>query len=168
MVSFLDSTGRSYSLAAHQLPSARGQGEPLTGKLSPPTNANFCAIHTGAESDLVLMSSDAGYGYVCRYGDMVSNKKTGKAQISLPSQAKVLVPKTVDAIEDSFVVSVSNCGRMLIFPLADLPMLSRGKGNKIINIPSSKLQAREEYMVDIIVYQPGQTLMVYSLSLIHI
>ncbi len=162
MVSFLDSTGRSYSLAAHQLPSARGQGEPLTGKLSPPTNATFCSICTGAENDLLLMSSDAGYGYICRYGDMISNKKAGKAQISLPKQAKVLTPKSVNNIEDSFIVSVSSSGYMLIFPLADLPVLPRGKGNKIINIPGNKLQSREEYMVDVIIYQSGQTLLIYS------
>ena len=162
MISFLDSTGRSYSLAAHQLPSARGQGEPLTGKLSPPANAKFSALTVGNEDDLFLMSSDAGYGYTCRYGDMISTKKAGKAQINLPKGASILMPKTIAQVESSYIVAVSNQGRMIVFPLSDLPTLARGKGNKIINIPSAKLQSREEFMIDVIVYQEGQTLKVHS------
>ncbi len=161
-VAFLDSTGRCYCHPAHSLPSARGQGEPLTGKLSPPAGAEFCALATGSEQQLLLLSSDAGYGYVCKFADMQTNKKAGKVQLSLPKGGLVLPPKKLNNVDEDYVVAVTNAGRMLVFPIIQLPQLAKGKGNKIINIPSSKVQSREEYMIDVAVMQPGQTLFVHS------
>ena len=158
----LDSTGRSYALPAHTLPSARGQGEPATGRLSAPSGAVFCGVLIGDESQPVLMASDAGYGFVAKLGDLFTKNKAGKAALSLPKGARVLSPQLVGDIEGSSIAAVSNEGRMLVFPLADLPQLAKGKGNKIINIPSSRVQAREEFVVAVAVIGEGEQLLVHS------
>ena len=138
-----DSTGRSYSLPSHQLPSARGQGEPLTGRINPPSGATFEALLTGVDADRYLLASDAGYGFVGRFADLQTKNKAGKAVLSLPKGAGVLQPGSVgSADETAMVAAVSNEGRLLVFPLTDLPELSRGKGNKIIGIPTPRAAAR--------------------------
>ena len=156
----LDSSGRSYSIAARGLPSARGQGEPLSGKLSPPSGASFEGLMMGADDDLYLLSTDAGYGFVAKLGDMHANKKAGKSLITVPKGGRVQAPVAVDSFEETLLVSISSEGRMLIFPVADLPVMARGKGNKILNIPSAKLQAREEYMLAVAVMRQEDTLIV--------
>lgn len=158
---FLDSTGRSYSLPAHSLPSARGQGEPLTGKLSLPPEAIFCTLTTGENDQWILLTSDAGYGYICRFSDMLTNKKAGKVQLVLPKASKILAPKQVNDLPASDIVAVTNVGRMLIFPLSQLPQLQRGKGNKIIHIPTPKLQSREEFMIDTAIWEPQKELQIH-------
>ncbi len=158
----LDSTGRSYALSAHTLPSARGQGEPATGRLNAPSGATFCGILLGDEDQRILMATDAGYGFVAKLADLHTKNRSGKTAISVPKGARVLAPVTVESLENAMVVAVSNEGRMLSFPISDLPELARGKGNKIINIPSSRLQAREEWMMAVAVISPGQQLLVYS------
>ncbi|MGX5174837.1 DNA topoisomerase IV subunit A [Aliikangiella sp. IMCC44653] len=161
-VVFLDSTGRSYALPAHTLPSARGQGEPLTGKLNPIAGATFVDAIMGTDEQRFLFASDAGYGFVAKFSDTVTRTKNGKALLSLPSGAKVLHPAAVDDYQNQLCVAVSNEGRMLVFPIADLPQLSKGKGNKIIGIPAAKLQLREEFVVSIAVVEKSQSLLVYS------
>ena len=158
----LDSSGRSYSIAARGLPSARGQGEPLSGKLSPPSGASFEGLMMGADDDLYLLSTDAGYGFVAKLGDMHANKKAGKSLITVPKGGRVQAPVAVSSLEETLLVSISSEGRMLIFPVADLPVMARGKGNKILNIPSAKLQAREEYMLAVAVMRQEDTLIVYA------
>jgi len=151
-VVFIDSSGRSYSLGAHTLPSARGQGEPLTGRLNPVSGAQFISVLMAPSDDqLVLMSSDAGYGYLCKFSDLLANKKAGKAALSLPKGAKVLPPVLIDDQESDQIVAVTNEGRMLVFPIRDLPILGKGKGNKIISIPSTRVMSREEFVVSIAV-----------------
>ena len=159
---FLDSTGRSFSLAAHSLPSARGQGEPLTGRLSPVAGASFMVVIMGKDEQPILFASDAGYGFVGTIGDLFTRNKNGKAMIKLPKGAKVLKPCRVEDYGNDLIAAVSNEGRLLIFPIADLPKLAKGKGNKIISIPSSRVQTREEYVVGIEVIQEGQSLTVHS------
>ncbi len=158
----LDSTGRSYSLPTHTLPSARGQGEPLTGRLNPPSGAEFSGLLLGEETQNLLLASDAGYGFVATLADLHTKNRAGKSALSLPKGGRVLPPVLVDDVAESLVVAVSNEGRMLVFALADLPVLARGKGNKMINIPSSRLQAREEFVVTVAVIRPGQQLLVHS------
>ena len=156
-----DSTGRSYSLPSHQLPSARGQGEPLTGRINPPSGATFEALLTGVDADRYLLASDAGYGFVGRFADLQTKNKAGKAVLSLPKGAGVLQPGSVgSADETAMVAAVSNEGRLLVFPLSDLPELSRGKGNKIIGIPTPRAAAREELMVGAVVLVPGNVLQI--------
>lgn len=159
---FLDTTGRSYAIPAHTLPSARGQGEPLTGRLNPIAGATFIDTLMGADEQEYLFASDAGYGFVAKFADTVTRTKNGKALLSLPSGAKVLSPQMVSDYDNQLCVAVSNEGRMLAFPIADLPQLSKGKGNKIIGIPAAKLQLREEFVVSVAVVSPGESLLVYS------
>lgn len=161
-VVLLDSFGRSYSLAAHQLPSARGQGEPVTGRLNPPSGASFEGLLMGADKQRVLLASDAGYGFVTRLEEMYSKNKAGKAALTLPKGGRVLPPIVFDQIEGSWLVAISNEGRMLVFPVSELPELSRGKGNKIIGIPSARLQARDEYVISVNVISENDTLQVFS------
>lgn len=156
-----DSTGRYYSLAGHTLPSARGQGEPATGRLNLPSGALFTHVIMGADDQKVLMGTDAGYGFVTKIGDLFTKNKAGKAIVSIPKGGRILQPKMVKP-QDSHIAAVSNEGRMLVFPIADIPELSRGKGNKIINIPGSRLQSREEFVVDYAVVSENDSLVVHS------
>ncbi len=159
---FLDSSGRSFALPAHTLPSARGQGEPLTGRLNPIAGSVFVDTIMGTDDQEFLFSSDAGYGFVAKFSDTITRNKNGKALLSLPSGSKVLKPQPVMDYSNQLCVAISNEGRMLVFPIADLPQLSKGKGNKIIGIPAAKLQLREEFVVAVAVVSPGQSLLAYS------
>ena len=158
----LDSTGRAYTLPTHQLPSARGQGEPLTGRINPPSGATFEGLLTGAEGDRYLLASDAGYGFVVQFGQLQAKNKAGKAVLTLPKGAHVLPPAAIAQGEEPLVVVATNEGRMLVFPLADLPEMARGKGNKLIGIPSARAAAREEFVAGLCVVTEGDTLQVTS------
>ena len=158
----LDSTGRSYALAAHTLPSARGQGEPATGRLNAPSGATFCGLLMGDDEQKVLLATDAGYGFVAKMADLYTKNRSGKALISIPKGGQILPPIANVSVNGALVVAISNEGRMLAFPLAELPELARGKGNRIINIPTSRLQAREEFMLTVAVVAEGQSLVIYS------
>ncbi len=159
---FLDSTGRSYSLPVRLLPSARGQGEPLSGKINPPSGASFKGVMMGGGADHYLLSTDAGYGFVAKLEDMHANKKAGKALLTVPKGGEVLAPVNAENYSESMLVAISNIGRMLVFPLTDLPVMARGKGNKIMNIPSAKLATREEFMLAVVVLSPKDALMIYA------
>jgi topoisomerase-4 subunit A len=156
----LDSTGRAYTLPSHNLPSARGQGEPVTGRINPPSGATFEGLMMGAEEQLYLLASDAGYGFVARLGDLQSKNRSGKAALTLPKGARVMQPAPVSAVEGAHVAAVSNEGRMLVFPLADLPQMARGKGNKIIGIPGARVQSRDEFVVAVQVLGEQDSLVV--------
>ena len=148
---FIDSTGRAYSVQTHSLPSARGQGEPLTGRVNPPSGATFEGLCVGDTSDCYLMASDAGYGFVVQHGDMVSKNKAGKALLTLPKNARVMSPVPVQG-EDQLLAAITNEGRMLVFPLSELPKLGRGKGNKIISIAAARAAERVEILVALAVF----------------
>ncbi|MFL0803543.1 MAG: DNA topoisomerase IV subunit A [Agarilytica sp.] len=157
----IDSTGRSYSMPAHNLPSARGQGEPVTGKLNPPSGATFEGLLMGDDTQRVLLASDAGYGFVAKLSDLSSKNKAGKTALNLPKGGRVLNPVLIHD-DQKWLAAVSNEGRMLVFPISELPELARGKGNKIINIPSARVLSREEFVVAISVISEGQVLKVLS------
>jgi topoisomerase-4 subunit A len=159
---FLDSAGRSYSLPAHTLPSARGQGEPLTGRLTPPKGASFRGVLGGEGEQWYLVASDAGYGFLVQLKDLYAKNKAGKALLSLPKGAKVLQPAAITDPESDRVVAITNEGRMLVFPISELPALSRGKGNKIIGIPSKRVAGREEFVVAIASVPEGGSLTAFS------
>ncbi len=158
----LDSTGRAFTVAAHTLPSARGQGEPLTGRINAASGVAFLGMMMGSDSQLMLMASDAGYGFVGKLGDFISKNKSGKAVLNLPKGGRVMQPVPTSEDEEMHVVAVTSEGRMLVFPQADLPVMSRGKGNKLIGIPSARVAAREEYVVGLSVMTPSQVLRVYA------
>jgi topoisomerase-4 subunit A len=159
---FLDSTGRTYSLPAHSLPSARGQGEPLSGRVNPPSGATFEGVLIGENTIDVLLTSDAGYGFVAKIGDLISKNKAGKAVLKLPKGSEVLSALILANYDEDYIVSVTNEGRMLMFPLTDLPRLARGKGNKVISIPSARVADRIEFVVAIAVLSNKDTLTVHA------
>ncbi len=159
---FIDSTGRSYSLAAHSLPSARGQGEPLTGRLQPPPGATFECVLLPDDSALYVIASDAGYGFVVKGEDLQAKNKAGKALLSLPAGALVVPPKPLANREDDWLAAVTTEGRLLLFPVRDLPQLGKGKGNKIIGIPGERVASREEYLTDLAVLPVGSTLVLQA------
>ncbi len=159
---FIDSTGRSYSLAAHTLPSARGQGEPLTGRLTPPPGASFECVLLPDDEALYVIASDAGYGFVVKGEDLQAKNKAGKALLSLPAGARVVAPRPLASREDDWLAAVTTEGRLLVFPVRDLPQLGKGKGNKIIGIPGERVASREEYLIDLAVLPSGATLVLQA------
>jgi topoisomerase-4 subunit A len=163
---FLDSTGRTYSLPAHTLPSARGQGEPLTGRLDPPSGARFVAVLGETPDTRVLIASDAGYGFIARIEDLYAKSKSGKAVLNLPSGAEVLVPIPIGTGEESLrrgrLAAATTSGHLLVFPVAELPEMPRGKGNKIIGIPTARAAAREEWLAALAVVPENGQLIVRS------
>ncbi|MFM2484720.1 DNA topoisomerase IV subunit A [Celerinatantimonas yamalensis] len=146
-VVFVDSSGRSFSLLPHTLPSARSQGEPLTGRFDLVAGEMFTHV-VSAESDdqLFVLSSDAGYGFICKFSDMISKTRNGKALLTLPTGSKVMTPIPVTMLAHDQCLAITNEGRMLLFPLTSLPELAKGKGNKIIGIPSARVKNREEFV----------------------
>jgi len=156
-----DTSGRFYALPGHTLPSARGQGEPATGRLNLPSGALFTDVLMGEDDQKILLGTDAGYGFIAKIGDLYTKNKAGKAVVSIPKGGRILNPKVVNDTE-ALIAAVSNEGRMLVFPIADLPELARGKGNKILNIPGSRLQSREEFVIDYAIVPQGSSLVVHS------
>ena len=162
-VVFLDSVGRSYSLPAHTLPSARGQGEPLTGRLDPPQGARFVALLGGDAPDArYLLASDAGYGFIVRLEDLYAKPKAGKAVLTLPQGAKVLVPVPLGDPAGARLAAATSDGHLLLFPVSELPEMPRGKGNKILSLPAAKSDARDERMVALAVVPSGGSLVLIS------
>jgi len=156
---FIDSNGKAYSIPSHSLPSARGMGEPITGRLSADSGVQFISSVIGNDESRFLIMNTAGYGYISEYKNMISNKKTGRAFMKLPENAKML--KAIPIRDDhSYIAAVSNIGKLLIFELKELPVLGKGKGNKIINIPKDKLKAGEEFMAHAQVLSDGSSLMI--------
>ena len=142
---FLDSNGKAYSVPSHSLPSARGMGEPITGRLNADSGVQFISSVIGTEGSKFLIMNTAGYGYISEYQNMISNKKSGRAFMKLPDNAKML--KAIPLKDNhTHIAAVSNIGKLLIFNIEELPILGKGKGNKIINIPKDKLAAGEEFM----------------------
>jgi topoisomerase-4 subunit A len=156
---FLDSTGRSYALPAHKLPSARGHGEPLASQLNPPPGATWSGVLMGDPNDLYLLASDAGYGFVCKLGDLVTDRKAGKAVLKVPKGAKALPPQRVTSMEDDWLATATTKGNMLVCAVGDLPPMEKGKGEKILAIPGARVAKREEYLAGIAVFKEGQSLL---------
>ncbi|HMB52060.1 MAG TPA: DNA topoisomerase IV subunit A [Thermoanaerobaculia bacterium] len=144
---FLDSTGRVYSLPAHTLPSARGQGEPISSSVTPPPGARFIGVAIGEPDDRVLLATTAGYGFVARLGDLHTNYRAGKAAVTVPSGAEPLPPQPVADPENDHVAAATSSGYLLVFPIAELPQMPKGKGNKIVSIPKKRLKSGDEVMV---------------------
>ncbi|HDS1776477.1 TPA: DNA topoisomerase IV subunit A [Pseudomonas putida] len=158
----IDSTGRSYSLAAHSLPSARGQGEPLTGRLTPPPGATFECVLLPDDDALYVVASDAGYGFVVKGEDLQAKNKAGKGLLTLPNGAKVMTPRPVADREQDWLAAVTTEGRLLVFKVSDLPQLGKGKGNKIIGVPGDRVASREEFVTDLAVIPEGATLVLQA------
>jgi topoisomerase-4 subunit A len=158
---FLDSTGRAYSLVAHSLPSARGLGEPMSSRVDPPDGAKWRGVMIGEPEDLWLVASDAGYGFTVRLKEAYASKKAGKTLLNIPEGALVLPPAPVPG-DDALVAVTSKDGKLLVFPVKDVPELPRGKGNKLFDIPSKKFADREDFITGMTVVAKDKSLVVRS------
>ncbi len=161
---FLDSTGRVYSVIAGTLPSARGQGEPLSSRFKPPDGAAFCGAMIGDNDQKYLLASDAGYGFVATLEDLASRNKAGKAVLRVPAGGKAVVPAVVPKGRECLIAAVSSIGRLLLFEMDELPELAKGKGNKLINIPGPKYKSGDEKMIAATVVPEDGDLEVYTAS----
>lgn len=160
---FIDSTGRSYCLMAHSLPSARGQGEPVTGRLNPPPGASFVdVLAEGSEQQLLLMASSAGYGFVVPMQELLTKNRNGKAVLKVPEGGTALGVSTINDYKKDKIAIVSNEGRLLVFPVSDLPQLAKGKGNKMMQIPTASFVKGDEFVIGAVVLTDKQSLTVYS------
>jgi topoisomerase IV subunit A len=152
---FIDSTGRVYSVLAQNLSSARGQGDPLSGMFKTPDGAEFCGAMIGEPQDRWLLASDAGYGFVAKLEDLISRNKAGKAVLRVAANGRAVVPapvsSSVPGVTEWLIAAVTSIGRLLLFELDELPELAKGKGNKLINIPSKKYQSGEEKLIAVAV-----------------
>ncbi len=159
---FLGSDGRSYSLESHSLPSARSQGEPITGRLNVSAGTTMRHVLMSEDDTLWLMASDAGYGFLCKFNDLLSKNRSGKAMLTLPSEAQVMPPQRIYSQKNDDIIAITNEGRMLVFPVSELPVLPKGKGNKIINIPAARAKMREETLSHLLVIPEGSSLTLFA------
>src|ERR1700759_2143105 len=158
---FVDSTGRTYSLPAHSLPSARGNGEPLSGRLNPPDGAKFTGVIMGEPEDLWLLASHAGYGFTVRLKELITDRRAGKTVLNVPDNSHVLPPAFVPG-SDALVLVINSEGKMLGFKVSDVPEMPKGKGNKLFDIPTKKAASREEVLTAVAVVPPQGTLVLWS------
>jgi topoisomerase-4 subunit A len=159
---FLDSTGRCYSLPAHSFPSARGNGEPVSGRVNPPDGASFAGVMLGEPESIFLIASDAGYGFKAKLEDLYAKNRNGKAVLTVPKGAYSISPAQVFDAEEGYIVAISSIGRMLVMELEEFPLLGKGKGLKIMQIPTAKLKTREEYMVAVACFSEGDSLIIHT------
>jgi topoisomerase-4 subunit A len=143
------------------LPSARGQGEPLSGRLNPPDGAKFAGVIMGEPEDLFLLASDAGYGFTVRLKELITDRRAGKTVLNVPDKSLALPPAFVP-VPESLVVVVSSEGKLLAFPVGEVPEMPRGKGNKLYDIPAAKAASRAELMTAVAVVPPKASLLLYS------
>ena len=158
---FLDSKGKAYTLPCHSLPSARGQGEPLSGRLNAESGETFMGVISGTTEEKIVLATSSGYGFLANLGDLQTKNKSGKAAIRVQENAKVLIPKLIEDEKD-VLAAISNQGRMLVFPHSELPQLARGKGNKIIGIPKANFESGEEFLQELAVISEGRELKLIS------
>ncbi len=156
---FLDSTGRSYALPAHKLPSARGHGEPLASSLNPPPGATWAGVMMGDPNDRYLIASDAGYGFIGKLGELITDRRAGKAVLKVPKGAKALPPQHVTDMPNDWLAAVTNTGNILVFMVGELPPMEKGKGERILAIPGARVAKRDEYLAGIAVFKEGQRLL---------
>ncbi len=160
---FLDTTGRVYALPAHSLPTARGQGEPLSGRLNLPPDSKIIALLMGAPDDLYVLAGDTGYGFITQFSEIVARNRNGKIMVKLPEDSRPMLPQPVIDLADDLIVAITSRGRMLIYSVNRLPVLPKGgKGNKIINIPAARIKTREEILTGLRVIRPGSQLNLFT------
>lgn len=162
LVIFFDSEGKVYSLPGHALPSARGQGEPLTGKLNPADDARFCALVGGEPEDWTILANDKGYGFLTQLKSLYVKNRNGRACLKILEDSKMLAPRLIKTFDEQFIACVTNVGRLLIFKVNELPCLTRGKGNKLISLPKPKTSNFAEKIIDIQILDESQQLTVHA------
>lgn len=158
----LDSTGRAYTVATHELPSARTQGEPLTGRLNPPAGAVFRGLLTGTEDDYWLLASEAGYGFLTQIKDLSTKNRAGKAVLTVPAPGGILKPVRIDPPQGDRIALITVQGRLLIYPCPEIPMLTRGKGNKLIQITPADLTGGQDKLLHVVALPEGASLKLHA------
>ncbi|MCY3769457.1 MAG: DNA topoisomerase IV subunit A [Gammaproteobacteria bacterium] len=158
----IDSTGRTYPFSAHNLPSARSFGEPLSSSCNPKSGALFKGLMMGTTETEYLLATDAGYGFIAKIGEILPRNKAGKATLTVPEGANVLMPKKINDYDDDWIAVITKTGRLLIFTVGELAQRSKGKGLQLINIPNAKFRSGEESVVDCTIFQEGNRLRIYS------
>ena len=158
---FLDSKGKAYTLPCHSLPSARGQGEPLSGRLNAESGETFMGVMSGKDDEQVVLAASSGYGFIAKLIDLQTKNKSGKAAIRVQENAKVLKPYLVES-ENDYLAAITNQGRMLVFPCSELPQLARGKGNKIIGIPKANFDSGEDFLQEVVTLNEEKELKLIS------
>jgi topoisomerase-4 subunit A len=159
---FLDQTGRSYSLPAHTLPSARGQGEPLSGRLQSPPEVRFIAVLAVDNDKPLLLTNTAGYGFITTLDNLLAKNKAGKAVFNVPEGAQILPPLRLDNPETDQLAVASGDGRLLVFAASEVPALNKGKGVRLINIPQARFSAGQEWMQSVIVVPQESSLTLHA------
>lgn len=159
---FLDSTGRSYSVSAHTLPSARGQGEPLSGRFQSPPDARFVAVLAGDFDKPLLLSNTAGYGFVTTLGNLLAKNKAGKALFNLPDGAQILPPLWIDHPDTDNLAVTAGDGRLLVFSASEIPTLNKGKGVRLINIPQARFTSKQEWLHSVVVIPEGASVTLHA------
>ena len=154
---FIDALGKAYTLPAHTLPSARGLGEPLTGRVTSSSGVEFMSVAIGKSEDKFLIANTSGYGFLANFEDMISNKKTGKAFMKIPEGAEILPCEKIMQ-DDKYIAAVTNFGKLLIFNLDELTILAKGKGTKIINIPKKQFVEKKERLIIVKPFSEGSKL----------
>ena len=154
---FIDALGKAYTLPAHTLPSARGLGEPLTGRVTSSSGVEFMSVAIGKGEDRFLIANTSGYGFLANFEDMISNKKTGKAFMKVPDGAEILPCEKIMQ-DDKYIAAVTNFGKLLIFNLDELTVLAKGKGTKIINIPKKQFVEKKERLIIVKPFSEGSKL----------
>ncbi|HAO23908.1 MAG TPA: DNA topoisomerase IV subunit A, partial [Methylophaga sp.] len=161
-VVFLDESGRSYSLAAHTLPSARGQGEPLSGRLQSAPEVRFIAVIAAENDQMVLLSNTAGYGFVTRFDNLLAKNKAGKALFNLPEKAALLPPLVLDTKTPQQLAVAAGDGRLLVFPISEVPELNKGKGVRLINIPQARFSSGQEWLQSVTLVPENHSLTLHA------
>jgi topoisomerase-4 subunit A len=159
---FMDTTGRTYTLEAHNLPSARGQGEPITARFVLPPGARFVSVAIGAENQMHLLASDFGYGFLTEMGNLHSKNQKGKAMLKVPAGSNALPALAVEDPQQQSLAAITSTGYLLVIALRDLPVLPKGKGNKIIQIPKKKLARHEELLKHVVAFNAQDSLVIKS------
>ena len=159
---FLDSTGRSYSVFAHTLPSARGQGEPLSGRFQSPPDARFVAVLAGDFDKPLLLSNTAGYGFVTTLDNLLAKNKAGKALFNLPDGAQILPPLWIENPNTDSLAVTAGDGRLLVFSASEIPTLNKGKGVRLINIPQARFASKQECLHSVVLIPEGASVTLYA------
>jgi topoisomerase-4 subunit A len=159
---FLDSTGRSYSVLAHTLPSARGQGEPLSGRFQTPSEARFVAVIAGDLDATILLSNTAGYGFVTSLDNLLAKNKAGKTLFNLPNGAEVLPVLWMNNVETDRLAVTTSDGRLLVFSASEMPTMNKGKGVRLINIPQARFVAQQESLYSVTLIPDGRSLTIHA------
>ena len=159
---FLDSTGRSYSVSAHTLPSARGQGEPLSGRFQSPPDARFVAVLAGDLDKPLLLSNTAGYGSVTLLENLLAKNKAGKALFNLPDGAQILPPLWLDNLDTDNLAVAAGDGRLLVFSASEMPQMNKGKGVRLINIPQARFSSKQEWLHSVAIDPEGYSVTLHA------